>query len=203
MALNHARRGLLVATLLLALAAGAFAGPPAEQLKPEIDRVLRVLEDPRLKGAGRTKERREALRAIAGPLFAWTDMAQRALGRHWQGRTETEREEFLRVFRELLERSYMATIERYSGEQIVYAGDWVQGDQATVRTKLVTHQDRTVAIDYRMSRKGNRWLIADVLVEGVSLVSNFRSQFDEILQTSSYQHLLQRMRSQDFTKRRS
>lgn len=196
-------RGAFVASIVLVSAAGASAGPPTDQLKPEVDRVIKVLEDPALKGEARTRERRDAIRAITNPIFDWSEMARRSLGQHWQKRTDTEREEFVTLFRELLERSYISTIERYSGEKIAYAGDSVDGGYATVRTKMVIKQGREASIDYRMSRRGDGWLIYDVLVEGVSLVNNYRTQFNQIIRTSSYQELVKKMKAQEFLEKAS
>lgn len=196
-------RGTLVASFVLVTAAGVLAGPPTDQLKPGIDRIVKILEDPALKGDAKTEERRAAIRALTNPIFDWTEMARRSLGRHWQKRTEQEREEFVVLFHDLLERSYISTIERYSGENVAYAGDSLDGEYATVRTRIVTKQGREVAIDYRMIRQGDRWLIYDVLVEGVSLVNNYRTQFNQIIQTSSYQELVKKMKAQEFLKKAS
>jgi phospholipid transport system substrate-binding protein len=196
---------LIVATVMLALlvAKGAHAGQPTEQLKPAIDRVIKTLKDPALKGEAKTKERRQALHAIGNEVFDWTEMARRALGRHWQGRTEAEREEFVKLFRDLIERSYMSTIERYSGEKITYAADSVDGDQATLKTKFTMKNGQEVPIDYRMIRRGDRWFVYDVVVENVGLVNNYRTQFNQIIQTSSYRELVRKMKNQEFMKKAS
>lgn len=195
------RRGILTAAFIPLFSGSALAGQPSDQLRPGIERVIKVLEDPGLKGDTKTKKRRDTIRNITSPLFNWTDMARRALGRHWPKRTEAEREEFVRLFRDLIERAYISTIERYSGEPIGYAGDSVEGDHATVRTKFHAKQGREVPIDYRLSRWGERWLIYDVAIGGLSLVQNYRAQFDEIIQTASYQDLVVRMKSQRLAKR--
>jgi len=190
----------LASLLVLFFAQGAFAGPPTEQLKVRVNAVIRILSDPGLKAEGKSAERRQALRQISNGIFDWTEMAKRALGRHWQGRTEAERDEFARLFRDLLERSYISTIERYSGETITYAGDSIDGDRATVQTKFTTKQGQEVPVDYRMIRRGDRWLIYDVVVENVSLVGNYRTQFNQIIQGSSYQELVKKMKTQELVK---
>jgi len=186
--------------LALLIAQTALAGPATDQLKTEIERVIRTLEDPGLKGAEKTEERRKAIRRASDGIFDWKEMAQRALGRHWQTRTEAEREEFPGLFADLLEHAYITRIEQYSGEKITYAGESVDGDQATVRTRMITRQGQEVPIDYRMIRRGDRWLVYDVTVEGVSLVSSYRTQFNKIIQTSSYQELVKRIKSQSLPK---
>ncbi|MBI3029598.1 MAG: ABC transporter substrate-binding protein [Candidatus Rokubacteria bacterium] len=182
---------------------GAWAGPPTDQLKPAVERVIRILQDPALKREVKTAERRGTIRAVSDGIFDWREMAKRSLGPHWRGRTEAEREEFVRLFRDLLERSYISIIERYSGEQITYAGDSVDGGQAIVRTKFLTKQGKEVSIDYRMMRQGDRWLIYDVLVETVGLVGNYRAQFNQIIRAFSFEELVKRMRGRELANEAS
>ncbi len=182
--------------LLVSLPAGtARAGPPAEQLRRSVDLVLRVLEDPELRREGRTAERRATIRVIANEIFDFTEISQRALGRHWQARTPAEREEFVRLFGDLLERSYITKIEGYSGERILYTGEVADGDFVTVRTRIVTRQGGEVPVDYKMLRQGERWRAYDVSIEGVSLVANYRTQFNSIISRSTYQELVARLRA--------
>jgi phospholipid transport system substrate-binding protein len=171
----------------------AWAGPPTDQLRSQIDRVIKTLDDPELKT--RSVERRKAVRRIADDIFDFGETAKRSLGRHWQARSPAERGEFVQLFTDLLERSYISKIELYSGERITYAGDTMDGEQAVVRTKVITKQGTEVPVDYRMLRKGARWLVYDVLIEGVSLIANYRTQFNKIIQTSSYQDLVKKMKT--------
>jgi len=199
------RRGSLAAGLVVALAAWvvalavwaspASAGEPTDQLRPEIDRVIKTLEDPALKGEAKAAARRDALRSITDAVFDWEEMSRRALGTHWQARSEAERKEFVGLFRDLIEYSYASKIESYSGERVSFAGDVVEGDHATVRTKLTTKQGKDVPVDYRMTRRDSRWRIYDVSVEGVSLVANYRTQFNQIIRTSSYEELIRKLKS--------
>ncbi len=181
--------------LVLAAVAGAEAGPATEQLRPEIDRVLAVLEDPALRGEARAQERREAIRASTDGVFDWTEMAKRSLGRHWNARTPAEQQEFVGLFRDLLERAYIAKIEKYGGEKLLYAGEANESDQAVVRTRVQTKPGQEVAIDYRMSRQGDRWMVYDVLVENISLIGNYRTQFDGIIKASSFEELVKKIRT--------
>src|SRR5262249_20613883 len=148
-----------------------------------------VLENPAFKGDSKSGERRQALRSITNGVFDWTEMARRALGRHWASRTPAEQEEFVPLFRDLLERAYVGKIEKYSGEPVNYAGESVDGDQATVRTRITMKGAEDVPIDYRMHRQGDQWLVYDVLIERISLINNYRTQFDGIIKTSSYEDL--------------
>src|SRR5581483_1178650 len=188
-------RTALACTLLVLLAATrqALAGVPTDQLRMQVDRVLKLLDDPALKAPDKANERRVAVRKVAEDIFDFGETAKRSLGRHWAARTPQERDEFTKLFGDLLERSYISKIELYGGEKIQYVGDRIEGDTAIVQSKLLTKSGGEVPIDYRMLRKGDRWLVYDVVIEGVSLVSNYRTQFNKIIQTSSYQDLVKKM----------
>jgi phospholipid transport system substrate-binding protein len=174
----------------------AAAGAPSDQLRSQIDRVLKTLDDPELKKEGRAKERRTAVRKIANEIFDFGETARRSLGRHWQPRTPAEREEFVQLFSDLLERSYISKVELYGGEKIQYLGDTIDDQtQAKVQTKLLTKGGSDIPIEYRMHKKGERWLVYDVIIEGVSLIANYRTQFNKIIQTSSYQELVKKMKT--------
>ncbi len=183
-----------LATIMLGAVVPARAGVPSDQLRAQVDRVVGVLDDTELRKTDRAAERRATMRRIANETFDFTEMSQRALGPHWQARTPAERDEFTRLFADLLERSYIGKIELYNGEKVAYLGDTIDGDFATVRTKLVTKQATEVPIAYRMVRRGDHWLVYDVSIEGVSLVANYRAQFNKIIQTSGYASLVQRLR---------
>ena len=190
------RAALTALALALALAAvpRAWAGEPTEQLSARIDQVFRILEDPALKPAERAEERRAAIRRVAHDIFDFEELARRSLGRHWQARTPEERDEFVRLLGHLLERAYLGKLELYNGERIVLLGDSVDGDLATVRTRVVTRQGTEIPVDYRMQRRGDGWRAYDVTIEGVSLVANYRSQFDKIIRRASFQQLVKQVR---------
>ncbi len=191
------RRTLAVLAALVALlpARGAWAGPATDQLHQSVDRVLKVLEDPELRKDGRTAERRAAIRAIANQIFDFAAISQRALGRHWPARTPAERDEFIGLFGDLLERSYIGKIEGYTGERILYTGEIADGDLVTVRTRIVTRQGTEVPVDYKMFAQGERWRAYDVHIEGVSLVANYRTQFNAIISRASFEELITRLKA--------
>jgi phospholipid transport system substrate-binding protein len=186
---------VFIAALILATGRAGHAGPPTEQLKEGIDRVLIILQDPALKQPGKADERRQKIRAIANEVFDWQETGKRALARHWQARSPQEREEFSKLFADLLERSYVGKIEAYSGEKILYGEETVDAEQATVRTKLVTKSGTQIPIDYQMQKAGDRWRVYDVKIENVGLVSNYRSQFNRIIQQTGYPDLVQRLKT--------
>ena len=189
---------LALVTALLFVGHGpdrAWAGAPTDQLKAQIERTVKILEDPELKKPGRQRDRRAAVRQVANDIFDFSETAKRSLARHWAARSQAEREEFVQLFGDLLERSYISKIELYGGEKIKFVGETIEPDGAIVRTRLVTRQDTEIPIDYRMHARGDKWLVYDVLIEGVSLISNYRTQFNKIITTSSYQELVKKMKS--------
>jgi phospholipid transport system substrate-binding protein len=186
----------LIAWLGLA-APPAWAGAPTDQVKASVERMIGILQDPALKSEARAKDRRTAIRDAASQIFDFEETARRAMGRHWQKLSAQERAEFVPLFTDLLERSYISKIEQYSGEKINYVGEVADpaGDIATVKTSFTTKKGQDVPIEYHLHRRGDRWVIYDIFIEGVSLVSNYRTQFDKIIQTSSYRELVRKMRA--------
>jgi phospholipid transport system substrate-binding protein len=177
----------------LAAADEGAAGPAGDRLRARLDRVVGVLEDRALRT--QPDARRAALRGVATEIFDFTEITRRALGRHWQAATPAEREELVGLFTGLLERAYVGRVERFDGERIAIAGESIDGEWATVRTRLVSRGGGELAVDYRLRPVGERWLAYDVSVEGVSLVASYRTQFDAIIRTSSTQGLVQRLRT--------
>jgi len=183
-------------TLSILLAASAVqAGPATDQLRNRVDRILQVLSDPEMAKESRTVERRAALRRIAGEVFDFNEISRRSLGRYWQPRTPAEREEFVRLFADLLERAYVSKLELYSGEKIEYPGEVPDGDVTTVKTRIITKQGTPIPVDYRMFQQSGQWRAYDALIEGVSLVSNYRSQFNSVIQRTSYEDLVKTLRA--------
>ena len=185
------RLSVLATTLGLCLAAQVWAGAPIDQARQHTDQILKVLGDPALNEA----ERRTAVRKVAEEMFDMSEAAKRALGRHWQSRTPAEREEFIRLFADFLENTYLSKIVLYSGERMSYIGESIDGDFAIVRAKILRKQGAEVPVEARMLRRGDRWYVYDISVEGISLISNYRSQFNAIIQKSSYEQLVQRLRA--------
>ena len=187
---------ILLATVLACLtAADALAGPPTDQVRGSVDRVLQILTDPELKKEAKTTERRTAIRAVASEIFDFNEISQRSLARHWAPRTPAEKQEFVRLFGDLLEQSYITKIEAFSGEKIQYTGEVADGDQAVVKTRIVTKQGLEIPVDYRMFLKADRWRAYDVNIEGVSLVSNYRTQFNTVIQRTGYPDLVTKLKA--------
>ena len=191
---NAVMLAAMVALMAIA-AAPASAGVPTDQLRGAVERVLKALDDPSLKGQGKLGERRVAVRKIANEIFDFSEIAKRSMARHWQPLSEAQRTEFVGLFADLLERSYISKIETYGGEKIQYTAERMDGDYATVSTKIVTKNGTEVPVDYRMVKRADHWLVYDVSIEGVSLVSSYRTQFNKIIQTSSYNELVTKLRT--------
>ena len=196
--MNWLRMGAMVLAGALVVgvsSAPAAAGVPTDQLKGAVERVLKTLDDPTLKGEARLGERRVAVRKIANEIFDFSEIAKRSMARHWQPLSEAQRTEFVGLFADLLERSYISKIETYGGEKIQYTAERADGEFATVSTRIVTKNGTEVPVDYRMIKRADRWLVYDVSIEGVSLVSNYRTQFNKIIQTTSYNELVSKLRN--------
>jgi phospholipid transport system substrate-binding protein len=181
--------------LVLGLLTPAWAGPPTDALREYTEAVQKVLDDPALKTEDRRNERRAAVRKLAAEAFDVQETARRALGTHWQQRTPAEREEFVQLFADLLEHTYIAKIDLYGGERLRFTDERLDGDTAVVRAKVMTRQGTEVPVEGRMHRKADRWLIYDVVIENVSLIANYRAQFDRIIRTSSFAELIKRLRT--------
>ena len=181
------------AVLHAALPNRAVAGVPTEQVRQTADKVLQVLQDPRFKANGNMSQRREQLRQILGARFDFAEMAKRSLGSNWQKGSSAEQQQFIRLFTDHLEKSYIAQIESYAGEKIIYGREAVEQDQAEVETKIVTKKSEQVSVNYKLKADGAEWKVYDVVIENVSLVNNFRTQFSRILAKGSFAELISQL----------
>ncbi|HEU5465004.1 MAG TPA: ABC transporter substrate-binding protein [Candidatus Binatia bacterium] len=172
----------------------ALAGPATDQIKSTVARATAVLKDPRLKSAAKAKERRDQLKQIMFARFDFVEMAKRALGANWRRRSPQEQEEFVRLFTDVLEQAYADIIESYSDEKIVYLYERVDGSFADVGSKVLTNRGEEYAINYKVHLVGSEWKIYDVVAENISLVNNYRSQFNRIIANNSYEELVRRLR---------
>lgn len=186
---------MITVATLLGLSAPAEAGAPLERVRSAVNAVIEIVTRPDLQGPTRVVARRALLREVADDLFDFPEMARRALGYHWATPSDRERAEFLVLFTNLLERSYVTTIENYAGEQVVYVSETIEGDYATVRSRIVTTRGAEISVDYRLRRTSAGWAAFDVVLENVSLTANYREQINRVLRTTSFATLLARMRT--------
>jgi phospholipid transport system substrate-binding protein len=181
---------VLVLIVALIQARDGSAGVPTDQIRVTVDRVLAILKDPSLNSAGAKEARRSELSKAILPRFDFEEMAKRSLGAEWRRRTPAEREEFIRLFTELLKNTYVEAIESYRGDKVVYRRETQDGDYAEVGTTVINHQGEEFTIDYRLNLAGSEWKVYDVVTENISIVNNYRSQFSRILGRSSFAELL-------------
>lgn len=188
---------LWFAAVTLTTASQVRAGVPTDQVKATVDKVFLVLKDPRLKPTAKQSERREQLKQVLFSRFNFAEMAKRSLGANWTRRTPQEQEEFVRLFTEVLERAYADLIESYSDEKIIYLNEKIDGGYADVSSKVVTTKGEEYSINYRAQLIGNEWRVYDVVAENISLVNNYRSQFNRVIAKSSYEELVRRLKDKN------
>lgn len=188
------RLGLVVAATVGLVLPRAAWGTPTDDVKITIDRVLKIVTDPALKPQAKTKERRAEIRKVVLQRFNFGEMARRSLATHWRDLTPQQQQEFVGLFTDLLEKSYVDKIENFSDEKILYLGEQIEGNAATVKSKVVTKKNVEVPIDYRLLQRDGKWEVYDIIIESVSLVNNYRVQFNKIIRTKSYPELVRLMK---------
>ena len=185
---------LALSFALLTTSAPAHAGAPTEQIQGAIEKALAILKDPKLQSEAKRKELKEAVY----PKFDFAEMARRSLGSHWQRRSADEQREFVKVFTELIENAYMSNIEGYNGEKVVIGTEKQDKDFAEVDTKVITKKGEEISVNYKLRQVGNDWKVYDVVIENISLVNNYRSQFNRVIAQSSYEELFRKMKDKQF-----
>jgi len=185
---------LVFCALALSLVLGslAFAGEPQDRLKGGIDKVIAILSDQALKGPAKRAERQTKLRAVADSFFDWRELSKRAVAEHWSKYTPKQQDEFVVSFSELLQKTYIRKLEKFNNEKVNYVKEQIEENQAFINTQVVM-KDKTIPINYIMIKR-DQWMVYDVVIEGVSLVKNYRSQFSKILTKESPEALIQRIK---------
>jgi phospholipid transport system substrate-binding protein len=171
----------------------AQAGEATEAMKATINEVLRILADKDLKQPAKAAERRQLLEKVVGERFDYQEMSRRSLGAPWNNLPEKDRQEFVSLFQTLLVNTYADKIESYSGDGVQYVNERNEKEYAEVRTKVLTGKTE-IPLDYRLLLKASAWRVYDVVVDGVSLVNNYRGQFSKILRSGSYADLIDQLR---------
>src|SRR5262244_4561657 len=185
---------LLMCAFLLVYPFDVFAENPTAQIKATVDQVIQILTNPQLQGKGKKQQRRKKLREAIFVRFDFQQMAQRTLGAHWQRRTPEEQAEFIRVFGDLLEQTYVDKIESYNNEKFIYTNERIDGPYAEVGSKMRNSKGEEFTINYKLHRAGADWRVYDLVIENVSLVNNYRSQFNRILSSSTYDELVMKLK---------
>jgi len=199
---------LNVFVVIVGLAAGLYAtaanaGVPTEQVRGTVDQVIAILADPSLKTESKQKERRDQLRRVIFARFDFAEMARRSLGPEWRRRTAAEQQEFINLFTDLLQDSYIGTIESYSGDKVGYTRELQEKDNAEVQTTLTTKGESAYSINYRLRLVDKDWKVYDVVIENISVVNNYRSQFSRVISKSSYEELVRAMKEKKLSNRNS
>ena len=186
----------IIASLMLCQTAVAESGSNAiESVRTTVEVVLDVMKDESLSDPEKSRERRDKIKALIRARFDFREMSKRALARHWKKRAPEEQDEFVDLFSELLQHTYISKVEAYTNEKVTYDKEIIRkrGRYSIVKTSILS-KDIIIPIDYRLIRKDDKWLVYDVLVEGVSIISNYRSQYNNILSRQSYAELIQKMK---------
>lgn len=170
-------------------AISAYGGEPLELVKSATDRAVAILRDAKLKTPEKHNERVEQLKQVINPIFDYDEMARRTLAAHWRRRSASEQEEFIRLFRAFLEHVYADRIDLYEGERFVFGRETVEQDYAEVESKVIGRKGEESPVIYRLKRSDGKWKIYDAVVENISLVNNYRSQFDRVISKSSFDEL--------------
>lgn len=180
------------------------AETPTEAVRETVNKILHILEDPAQNDQAKQAQRRRMLEEIAADRFDYAEMSKRVLGKYWKTLTEVQQKEFVAVYKGFLSDTYAGRIEDYTGrkQDARYLTERREGSYAEVRTELRSDKT-TLPMDYRLFLKEGRWVAYDIIIDGVSLVSNYRSQFQKIILESSFQELVNKLRERTVTKEKN
>jgi phospholipid transport system substrate-binding protein len=186
-------RALAVALSIVLAAAVAHAQSPTEDMQQYTEEVIRLIRDMQVREKDSLGALQAAVRRLAFQIFGAPEAARAVLGPHWAACTPAEQDDFTRLFAELLEATYLSQVDTLGGVKIRYVGELIEGDRADVRARLLGRKNREVTLDARLIRRGDRWLIYDVTLDGVSIIGNYRAQFDRVIRRSSYPELVRQV----------
>lgn len=195
--LFHAFMGLFIFAAMMGdslVSAGAVG--PSGVIKSGTDRALEILRTSQAPGGQKVRQRREEILQIVDEYFNFNEMARRALGRPWKDQSPEKQREFVKLFKDLLFNTYVDRVDSYTGtnEQIAYDGERIEGEYAQVQTRILNYKNTDVRVEYRLRQVNGAWKVYDVVVEGISFIENYRSQFNSILAGESFDALLNRLR---------
>jgi phospholipid transport system substrate-binding protein len=174
----------------------AYAGSPIEQVKDGIDRIIVILDDKAYRQSHTKEELNKRLQEAAHEGFDWEGIAQRSLGLYWKKRSQDEKKEFTVLFTNLLKNTYTdKLVDSYSGDKVIYDKEVIDGNRALVETRIVNKDEKGVSVAYRLKKKGNNWCVYDIIIEGVSMLKNYRVQFYSIIRQSSYEELVKKLKA--------
>ncbi|KPK76083.1 MAG: hypothetical protein AMJ79_08415 [Phycisphaerae bacterium SM23_30] len=184
----------LILLLFFTVPSLVMAGDATERIKVISDNIFSIISDKSLQTAEMEEKREQMIMEAVDSGFNWEEFSRRALARHWRKRTEDEKKTFISLFRQLIKRTYMDKSGQYSGGKVEFLEEKIEGEYANIKTRLTSSTGTQTSVDYRMIKKDGVWWVYDVYIEGVSLVSNYRTQFNDILINSSFEDLLNRLK---------
>jgi phospholipid transport system substrate-binding protein len=187
--LEGAKKLGFVVVFFLAFVISVNAGEPLQVVKTAADKAIEILKDPKLQGGDRKKERIDRLKEAVNPIFDYEEMAKRALGSHWRRRSPAEQEEFVRLFRDFLESIYSDKVGLYEGQKVVFGRETIDNDFAQVESTFIGAKSDEYSVVYKLRRADGKWRVYDAVIENISMVNNYRSQFDRVIAKSSYDEL--------------
>ena len=187
--------GIVLILMTLVFPATSFAGEATKEIKETTDKIIAIISDPAFKGTNKRSERDRLLRKVVDERFDWREMSRRTLARHWKERSDKEKRLFVDLFGKLLERTYMDRVGGYSGEKVLYEGEKVDGKYGIVKVKIITKKETEIPVKYRVKKKKGEWFIYDISVQGVSLINNYRKQFNSIIIKSSFNDLMKKLKA--------
>jgi len=177
-----------------------FAGTPTDQVKSNIDELIKILDDKAYRESHSREELREKLRGIAHDKFDWDEIAKRSLGLYWKKRSQDEKKEFTALLTKLLMNNYINKIlDNYAGEKVQYDQEIIDGKRALVKTRIINNAEKEISVAYRLIKKEEDWIGYDVIIEGVSLIKNYRVQFYTIIRQSSYNDLIKKIKEKQLS----
>ena len=187
--------GIVLILMTLVFPATSFAGEATKEIKETTDKIIAIISDPAFKGTNKRSERDRLLRKVVDERFDWREMSRRTLARHWKKRSDKEKRLFVDLFGKLLERTYMDRVGGYSGEKVLYQGEKVDGKYGIVKVKIITKKETEIPVKYRVKKKKGEWFIYDISVQGISLINNYRKQFNSIIIKSSFNDLMKKLKA--------
>ena len=187
--------GIVLILMTLVFPATSFAGEATKEIKETTDKIIAIISDPAFKGTNKRSERDRLLRKVVDERFDWREMSRRTLARHWKERSDKEKRLFVDLFGKLLERTYMDRVGGYSGEKVLYEGEKVDGKYGIVKVKIITKKETEIPVKYRVKKKKGEWFIYDISVQGISLINNYRKQFNSIIIKSSFNDLMKKLKA--------
>ena len=172
----------------------SIAGGPTEQVRTTVDKVFVMVNNSNLKSPAQKKDLQARLAEVIYPRFDFTEMAKRSLGPHWTRRTQQEQREFVKLFTELLGKSYADRIESYSSQNVAYTREVEDKNYAEVNTTIVSDKQEKVSINYKLHSVDKEWKVYDLVIEDISVINNYRSQFNRVIARSSFEELVRMLK---------